>query len=103
MRETSRLLVLPLTEQVDAVPNSEQDDCIDAAGSDIHGLVWAGQHIPHTVPKVKNMAKRLTEVLPGGDSTKRLAQNYAMWLVFTELVCIDFQCSSVIITDFLLI
>lgn len=88
MRETSRLVVIPLTEEVAPSLNSRIDERMRDAAGLIGKLVALNTEITSksTQNQVEHLAKELQQILPVEDASKRLSNNYGMVLAFTEVV-----------------
>lgn len=86
MREMSRILVLPMTQEAGPCMDARVDDCLDKAGGGLGRLVALGQDLPDSVPRVSQLAADITELLPQTDAARRIAKNYAMLATFAEMV-----------------
>lgn len=100
MRETSRIVILPLNEE-SGIIDDKLDAAMDAAGGVIGKLVSLREELRGNRMKrrVSVLTEKLVDILPSVDATRRLATNYAMLLGITEVVNISMLIAEILSTN----
>ena len=88
LRETSRLTILPLTEEANGSVGGNLDGMMATAGGVLGVLVKAKADIvsPALKDRAEVLSKLILELLPEADTGKRLAANYGLLASLAEVV-----------------
>ena len=98
MRELSRIIAIPLTEEANGNMNNGFDRYMQKAKGGVAKLVSIGKEIKRLPPKVESRAKKifawLQEREAKGDGLNRLCSNYAILVELSLLVSLMIVSSS---------
>ena len=91
MREPSRLIVLPLEEEVADITNPYIDLYMAKAGCALQTLVQLGEKLPTLATHARELTSKMSAALPSCDTGERIASSYGLLGAYASLVSVQYR------------